>query len=804
MTSSSLTPGQQLGRYRILEQIGAGGMGIVYRAHDDKLDRNVALKALPLGVLADEGTRNRFRDEALTLSKLSHPNIATIHDFDSHEGIDFLVMEYVTGLSLSERLASGPLPEKEIVALGEQIAKALEDAHEIGIIHRDLKPRNVMVTPKGQVKLLDFGLAKLLMPSDPIEVTKSLTRVEAVAGTLPYIAPEQLRGEAADFRTDVYALGCVLYEMATGGPPLKEKSSALLISAILNQQPPRPVSVNRSISPALESLILKALEKEPERRYQAVRELRVDLSRLSSPAAATAYSQAGRRKLLHWRAPAVGLLTACLLAGGYIAARRFWHAPPSGRVTLAVLPFHILTGEQDIGFLRVGIADAITAKLASVGQMRLRPTSATLRYEKEENDPRAAGQVLASDYVVTGTVQKSADNFRVTAQLVRVSDGSSIWGEHYDVARADLLGLEDTIAEKIASGLKLKISSAERQRLYRRYTQNPAAYELYLRGRADVVRYTKESTRTAVEDFESALRLDPNYALAHAGLAMASAIMRIRFASEAEYKAWEERAHQEAQRAIELDNELAEAHEALAAVYRHAEFDWDRVLVESGRALELNSNLDMPHFYRAAAFYHLGLMDEVETEVRAGEEVNPANRVEPLRVRGSTEFLSGRFENAERHLTELRDLSPGPVSDWYLAQAMYHVGDHGGAEAMLANLHGSAQAERRAQATLASFLAARGEKHRARVLLSDVVNGGYMDHHVAYSLGAAYVQVADPIEARRWLASAINTGFPCYPWFERDPMLDPLRNDPEFQHLMAELRSRWDSAKSHYGAHATR
>ncbi len=327
MTSSSLTPGQQLGRYRIIEQIGAGGMGIVYRAHDDKLDRNVALKALPLGVLADEGTRNRFRDEALTLSKLSHPNIATIHDFDSHEGIDFLVMEYVTGLSLSERLASGPLPEKEIVALGEQIAKALEDAHEIGIIHRDLKPRNVMVTPKGQVKLLDFGLAKLLMPSDPIEVTKSLTRVEAVAGTLPYIAPEQLRGEAADFRTDVYALGCVLYEMATGGPPLKEKSSALLISAILNQQPPRPVSVNRSISPALESLILKALEKEPDRRYQAVRELRVDLSRLSSPAAATIYSQAGRRKLLPWRAPAVALLAACLLAAGYLAVSHFWHPP---------------------------------------------------------------------------------------------------------------------------------------------------------------------------------------------------------------------------------------------------------------------------------------------------------------------------------------------------------------------------------------------------------------------------------------------------------------------------------------------
>jgi len=462
-----------------------------------------------------------------------------------------------------------------------------------------------------------------------------------------------------------------------------------------------------------------------------------------------------------------------------------------------------LTGEQEIGFLRVGIADAITAKLASVSQMRLRPTSAALRYETEENDPRAAGKALTADYVVTGTIQESADHFRVTAQLVRVSDGTSIWGEHYDLARADLLGLEDAIAEEIASGLKIKISSAERKRLYRRYTHNPAAYEDYLRGRADVVQYTKESTRAAVDEFESALRLDPNYALAHAGLAMASAIMRIRFASEGEFKTWEERAHQEAQRAIELDNDLAEAHEALAAVYRHTEFDWDRVLAESGRALELNPNLDMPHFYRAAAFYHLGLMDEVEPEVQAGEEINPANRVEPLRVRGSTAFFSGHFDEAERLLTELRKLSPGPVSDWYLAQAIYYVGDHGGAEAMLANLHGSAQAERRAQATLASFLAARGEKYRARVLLSDVVNGGYMDHHVAYSLGAAYVQVADPVEARRWLASAVNTGFPCFPWFERDPMLKPLRNDPEFQHLMAQLRKSWESAKSRYGSHAS-
>ena len=414
MPSFSFAPGQQLGRYRILEQIGAGGIGIVYRAHDDKLDRDVAVKVLPPGALADEGTRRRFRNEALTLSKLSHPNIATVHDFDSQDGIDFLVMEFVTGFSLSKKLVSGPLPEKEVVALGEQIAKALEDAHEIGIIHRDLKPANVMVTPRGQVKLLDFGLAKLLMPSDPVEVTKSLTSVEAVSGTLPYMAPEQLRGEPSDFRTDIYALGCVLYEMATGEASLKEKSSALLISAILNQRPPRPGSVNSSISLALEAVILKALEKEPQRRYQSACDLQVDLYRLHQPATGNISSTAGRRNLFGLRALAIALLTASLITGGYLAARHFWLrvGPPGARVTLAVLPFHILTSEQDIGFLRVGLADAITTKLASVGRIRLRPTSATLRYEKEENDPRAAGQALASDYVVTGTVQRSAKDFR--------------------------------------------------------------------------------------------------------------------------------------------------------------------------------------------------------------------------------------------------------------------------------------------------------------------------------------------------------------------------------------------------------
>jgi Tfp pilus assembly protein PilF len=383
---------------------------------------------------------------------------------------------------------------------------------------------------------------------------------------------------------------------------------------------------------------------------------------------------------------------------------------------------------------------------------------------------------------------------------VRISDGASVWGEHYDLARSDLLGLEDTIAGKIASALRVEITAAERERLYRRYTANPAAYELYLKGRAELARLTRESTLAAIDAFESALRQDPNYALAHAGVAMSCALMRLRYASEGEVANWEERAHQEAERALQLDANLAEAHEALASVYRSAEFDWPRVFEECHRALELNRSLEMPHYYLAAAFYHLGLFDLVEPEVRAGLEINPANRAEALRVRGSTALFSGHYQEAARHLTELRQLSSSQVSDWYLGQATYYDGQAPHAEEMLAALHGSAQAERRAQATRASFLAARHESEQATKLLQSVAAGSYMDHHVAYSIGVAYAQLGDFAEAHRWLTRSTQTGFPCYPWFMQDPLLKPLRDDSGSQTFLNQLREVWDVNKKRYGS----
>jgi serine/threonine protein kinase len=284
MMATPVTSGQVLGHYRVVEQIGAGGMGVVYRAHDERLNREVALKVLPPGALGDETQRKRFRKEALVLSKLNHPNIAHVYDFDSQAGIDFLAMEYVTGVTLAERLASGSLPEKEVVELGEQVAKTLEDAHEAGVVHRDLKPSNIMVTPKGQVKLLDFGLAKLLLASERDTTQSTSVAQDEGGGTLPYMAPEQLRSGLPDFRTDIYALGVVLYELATAHRPFEEKLSTALLDDILHKEPPTPGRFQPRLSSRLEEIILKCLEKDPDYRYQSARELAVDLHRLSSRA----------------------------------------------------------------------------------------------------------------------------------------------------------------------------------------------------------------------------------------------------------------------------------------------------------------------------------------------------------------------------------------------------------------------------------------------------------------------------------------------------------------------------------------
>ncbi|MCA1562943.1 MAG: protein kinase [Acidobacteria bacterium] len=796
--------GRILGHYRLVERIGAGGMGVVYRAQDLRLDRSVALKVLPHGSLADSEARKRFKKEALALSQLNHPNIATIHDFDTDDGIDFLVMEYIPGATLDELTRDGGLGEEEVRRLGGELAHGLVALHAHGMVHRDLKPGNLRLTPDGRLKILDFGLARLLQPR-ATELPATSTASTRLEGTLAYMAPEQVRGEDVDARADVYAAGAVLYELATGQRLFPRARDAELLGAILHTAPAPPRDVNRRLSESLERTITRALAKNKAERWPSAADLRGALDQ-SRGAQTVAVPREGLQRFRVTRPLIAAVLAAvATIAVIMFAIPRLRPGDPGQpkRISVAVLPFHSLAVAEPLRFLGVGIPDAIITRLAGVQQLALRPTSAILKYENQPVDAKDAARALASDYVLTGMLQQSGDRLRVSVQLVGAGDGAPVWGDHYDVDRADLLTLQDRIAQSVADALKVQMSARDRERLFRRYTENAAAYELYLEGRAQLPRYTPEALRAAIGAFEGALQLDQGYAPARSGLAMACALMRLRFASESEAPAWGERAEKEARAALVRDPQLAEAHEALAAVYRAVEFDWERTIEESRLALELKPGLDQPHFYRAAAFYHLGLFDLVEQEVRAGLEANPANRLDAPRIRGVTALFQGRYTEAFPPLEEVQRLSGGIGFNYLLAQAYYYTGDATRAEDLLRAARGTASGDRRAQALLASLLAARHADAEARALADVLATSGAMDHHIAYSLGATYAGLGDPTRAKQFLRDAARTGLPCYPWYARDPLLDPLRADPEFQRFVAELRENWRALAAKYGQQAS-
>jgi serine/threonine protein kinase/Flp pilus assembly protein TadD len=793
-------------------------MGEVYLAEDTQLARAVAIKILPAGIAPENQRMRRFIQEARTASALNHPNILTIYEVGQSDNIHFIATEFIDGHTVRQLINAGPMKAEEVVDIGGQVASALVAAHAAGIVHRDVKPENIMVRPDGYVKVLDFGLAKLTEREGATsgeDVTIINTEPGVVLGTANYMSPEQARGLEVDCRTDLWSLGAVLYEMLNAHPPFRGATVSDVLVGILQKPAPPMLETGPNLS-RLVQVINKSLIKDRKRRYQTAQELLNDLDearRDLNPDASNATTRPlpsisrlpAKRRALQFAAAAFVLILALAIFLGW---QRLWpnRTPDSHRVTLAVLPFRPLNAQQEIGFLGVGIPDSIITRLSSIRQLQLRPTSAVLRYENQNVDAQQVGRELGSDYLVTGTVQKVEDHLRVTVQLIQSRNGEPLWGSHYDRSRSDLLDVQDSIAEQIASALKIRMSAAEQAQVYRRYTQNTVAYEWYLRGRSQLARSTKEATLASVDAFDNALRLDSSYTLARSGLAMACADMHLYFAPAGEVLSWGERAKREAQLALEQDANLAETHLALAAVYGKTEFDWDRTIAESQRALELNPNTDLPHYLRARALYHLGLFEAAEKDVRDGFEINPGtgseNQYEGLRTKGNTAMLSGRFAEAVATLEEAHRLSEGPVSDWWLAQAYYYQGQKERSEKLLETLVASpsASAVARSQAILASFLAARGERIRAQELVRAVEAADYMDHHVAYSLGVAHANLGQHEDAVRWLRKSAETGFPSYPWFERDPLLEPLRKDAGFQQFMNGLQKTFEIAKQRYSS----
>jgi DNA-binding winged helix-turn-helix (wHTH) protein/TolB-like protein len=519
-----------------------------------------------------------------------------------------------------------------------------------------------------------------------------------------------------------------------------------------------------------------------------------------------------------WRANRL-FLSGVLVTGLALAAIwlvRSGSNPTSGmkstvrpRAQLAVLPLNVLTskgGGQPDAYVGVGVADAIITRLANVHQIALRPTAAVLPYGTEGIDPTRVGEALAVEHLLVGTIQPSPATYRVTVQLVRARDAVAIWGGAYDIPRQNLLQLQDTVAEQIVRALRLQLTAGESERMRRRYTENSEAYDWYLRGRALLANYTDANMREAINSFEEALKIDPHYALARSGLATACAWFSVRFAYETEAAAWGKRAEDEAQKALAEDSMLADAHLAIAqsagTLYRG--FDWNALLDESAKALRLDPSLELAHVARMRALYHLGLFDVALRENERVRALNPTPNIESARVAVATELFAGKYVRARDEATMLLARTDAPAVRMYLGLAQYYLGELKGAEGMLASAQRGGHADVRSQAALAAIEAAAGNQGAAVKRIESIRRGPYMDHHIAYSLAAAFAQLGDATESIAWLQRSADTGFPCYPWFDSDPLLRPLRTDKRFTTLMSNLRQQYADVHARYAIETTK
>lgn len=774
-----LASGQRLGHYDIVAPIGAGGMGAVYRAHDTVLRRTVAIKVLH-DDLAGEA-RGKLLREARAASALSHPHICSVHNVEEAEGFAFIVMEHVSGRPL-QTLAGRALLPSQVQRYGMQIARALEHAHAHGIVHRDLKSANIMVTDDDDVVVLDFGIASHTGEQHGRGLTSTLADAGDRAGTVAYMAPERLRGSPGDVRSDIWSLGIVLYEMAAGAMPFVGETPFAVSAAIL-EQPARPLS--ESVPAPLQRAIDRCLQKDPGRRYQTAAEAAAALD-----AGETTPRRGARWGTGRWALALAGVVIAALLA--FVAVTRWERVPTPAATTVqrvAILPLNVIGGTAEESHLGVGIADAIITRLAAVRRIALRPTTAVLPYASQSPDVAAVGAALAVDQVIVGTIQPTETTYRVSLQMVRAADRGVSWAHTLDTSRGDLLALQDRVAEQIVTALSLQLSGDERARLSRRYTDNTAAYAVYLKGRSLLVNYTEANMREAVSSFEQALAIDTEYALARSALATACAWFSVRYAYGPGAIEWGQRAEREARAALASDATLADAHVALAnaAGTAYRGFDWRTLLDESERALALDPAAELAFAARMRAFYHLGQFERVADEARRVRSLNPAYNAEVARLEVAAKLFNGEFDKARDRAVELLARNDAPVVRQYLALARYYLGEVAAAREMLASNRQSGEPDVRSQASLASIEAAVGEKAAARQRAQSVARGSYMDHHVAYSLGAAWAQLGEHTAAMKWLQQAAETGFPCDPWFRKDPLLDPLRSDPAFARLLASV-----------------
>jgi eukaryotic-like serine/threonine-protein kinase len=806
--------GQNLGNYKITQKIGAGGQGTVYKAIDQKLGRTVVVKVLPAELTVKEANLKRFEREARLASSLDHPNICTIFDMDEANGLHFITMQYVEGRNVRQLCNGRPLELESALRIAIQVTDALAVAHARGIIHRDIKSGNVMVTDSGQVKILDFGLAKLVDETEAADRgihQTELTEIGVPYGTATYAAPEQARGDRVDTRADIFSTGVLIYEMLTGTWPFRGKSTIDVRHAVLHDQPKSLAEARPGPTPArLQQILDKTLQKDPRDRYQNIGELRDDLRKLlHEVAGGAAFEEATAPRHLGGSSPVSRAMRWLRKLGGGSSAESPTSAPQlSGRQltdpqegsmttiadrekkSLAVLPFKNLNNNPEASFYEFSLADAVITELARIRSLVVRPSSVMSKYQGQPADPADVGRELNVDAVLSAGFLAVGERFRVNAQLLDVKSGEIIWSDRVDASAGDIIAVQDEITRCIVDGLRLELSPDEQAGLAQPATVNAEAYQEYLRGRDRFARFIFRSVAAsdcdaAIQHFNRAIELDPEFALAYDGLGACHVNRVFKGLGGAEDFA---RAEAAFNKALSIDGNIIEARMLMVFVYL-----WrgqkQKAREEVGRMRREAPNEAVVHFVKATLHRLDGEYDRALRSYDRLVHLDPAAFVVVSYNRALIFLYKGKFADAQRELDRAASVEPNnPLLRMFRAVTMYYTGQVDAATDLLREVLAQNPNLNGVRPFLAMCLSAKGEHQAARAELNeDVKRNAAVDADIAYAVASVYALEGERDDAFEWLQRSVALGNENKPLFEHDPNLAALREDVRFGELVGRI-----------------